>query len=119
MQCGPQIRPTQKFWRSASYVLRPTQHIVGHFRDVPQANLVAWYGKHNHQSEEMYYNTKQTQNKNSSGDEIANVKCLRRQRKCRGQRLRPLNRLPNLYVRVPASLYYTVSQKLVLERPCS
>jgi len=28
---------------------------------------------------------------------------LRRQRTCRGQRLRPLNQLPNLYVREPAS----------------
>jgi len=41
--------------------------------------------------------------KNSSADEIANVNFLRRQRTCKGQRLRPLNRLRNLYVRVPAS----------------
>jgi len=34
-------------------------------------------------------------NKNSSGDEIANVNFLRRHRTCTGQRLRPLNRLPN------------------------
>ena len=40
----------------------------GHFRNVPQANLLAWYGKVNlvtkarsHQSKEMYYNTKWTQ----------------------------------------------------------
>ena len=26
-------------------VLRPTQHKIGHFGDVPQANLLAWYGK--------------------------------------------------------------------------
>jgi len=26
-------------------VLRPTRHKVGHFRDVPQANLLAWCGK--------------------------------------------------------------------------
>ena len=26
-------------------VLRPTQHKTGHFGDVPQANLLAWYGK--------------------------------------------------------------------------
>jgi len=26
-------------------VLRPTQHKIGHFRDVPQANLLARYGK--------------------------------------------------------------------------
>jgi len=60
-------------------------------------------------------------NKNSSGDEIVNVNFLRRQRTCRCLRLRPLNRLLNLYIRVPASLYYavTVSQKLGLERPCS
>jgi len=38
---------------------------MGHFGDVPQANLLAWYGKakpnttkaHIHQSKEMYYNT--------------------------------------------------------------
>jgi len=37
-----------------------------HFGDIPQANLLAWYGKtkpntikgHIHQSKEMYYNTK-------------------------------------------------------------
>jgi len=46
--------------------LRPTRHKIGHFRDVPQANLLAWYGKtkpnttkaHIHQSQEMYYHTK-------------------------------------------------------------
>jgi len=42
-------------------------------------------------------------NNNSSADEIANVNFLRRQRTRRGQRLRPLNRLRNLYVQVPAS----------------
>ena len=26
-------------------VLRPTRHKMGHFGDVPQANLLAWYGK--------------------------------------------------------------------------
>ena len=26
-------------------VLCPTQHKIGHFRDVPQGNLLAWYGK--------------------------------------------------------------------------
>ena len=26
-------------------VLRPTQHKIDHFWDVPQANLFAWYGK--------------------------------------------------------------------------
>jgi len=36
-------------------------------------------------------------NKNSSGDEIANVNFLRRHRTDRGQFLRPLNRLPNYY----------------------
>ena len=25
--------------------LRPTQHKIGHFGDVPQSNLLAWYGK--------------------------------------------------------------------------
>jgi len=47
-------------------VLRPTQHKIGHFGDVPQASLFAWYGKktkpnttkaHIHQSKQMYYNT--------------------------------------------------------------
>jgi len=46
--------------------LRPTWHKIGHFRDVPQANLLVWYGKtkpnttkaHIHQSKEMYHNTK-------------------------------------------------------------
>ena len=33
--------------------------------------------------------------RNSSGDEMANVNFLRRHRTCRGQRLHPLNRLPN------------------------
>jgi len=39
---------------------------IDHIGDVPQANLLAWYGKtkpkttkaHIHQSKEMYYNTK-------------------------------------------------------------
>jgi len=26
-------------------VLHPTRHKIGHFGDVPQANLLAWYGK--------------------------------------------------------------------------
>jgi len=46
-------------------VLHPTRH-KGHFRDVPQDNLLAWYGKskpnttkaHIHQSKEMHYNIK-------------------------------------------------------------
>jgi len=28
-------------------VLNPTWHKIGHFRDVPQANLLVWYGKPN------------------------------------------------------------------------
>jgi len=44
----------------------PTRHKTGHFGDVPQTKLLAWYGKtkpnttkaHIHQSKEMYYNTK-------------------------------------------------------------
>jgi len=39
----------------------------------------------------------QTKTRNSSGDEIANVKFLRRHSTWIGQRLRPLNRLPNFY----------------------
>ena len=35
--------------------------------------------------------------KNSSEDEAANVNFLRRHCTCRGQQLRPLNRLPNYY----------------------
>ena len=50
-------------------VLRPTRHKTGHFGDVPQANLLAWYGKTKrnttkariHQSKEMYYNAEKTQ----------------------------------------------------------
>jgi len=46
-------------------VLRPTRHKIGHFGDVPQANLLALYGKTKpnktkeriHQSKEMYYDT--------------------------------------------------------------
>ena len=46
-------------------VLRPSRHKIGHFRDVLQANLWAWYGKTKpnatkaciHQSKEMYFNT--------------------------------------------------------------
>jgi len=44
-------------------VSRSTRHKIGHFGDVPQDNLLAWYGKtksnttkaHIHQSKEMYY----------------------------------------------------------------
>ena len=47
-------------------VLCPTRHKMGHFGDVLQVNLLAWYGKtkpnatkaHIHQSKEMYCNTK-------------------------------------------------------------
>jgi len=47
-------------------VLCPTRHKIGHFGDVPQANLLAWYGKTKPnttkacicQSKEMSYNTK-------------------------------------------------------------
>jgi len=52
--------------RLLNKLLRPTQHKIGHSGDVPQANLLAWYGKTKpnttkariHQSKEMYYNTK-------------------------------------------------------------
>ena len=56
--------------------------IARHSSDGRQPNFAAWYEKWN---------------KNSSADEIANVNFLRRHRTCRGQRLRPLNRLPNCY----------------------
>ena len=47
-------------------VVHPTRHKIGHFGDIPPANLLAWYGKtkpnttkaHIHQSKQMYYNTK-------------------------------------------------------------
>jgi len=47
-------------------VLCPTRHKIGHFKDISQANLLAWYGKtkaiatttHIHLSKEMYNNTK-------------------------------------------------------------
>jgi len=46
--------------------LHPTQHRIGDFGDVPEANLLSCYGKtklsttkaHIHQSKEVYYNTK-------------------------------------------------------------
>jgi len=47
-------------------VLRPTQHKIGDFGDVPQHNLLAWGGETKpnttrariHQAKQMYYNTK-------------------------------------------------------------
>jgi len=47
-------------------VLCPIRHRIGHFGDVPQANLLAWYRKTKpdttkgriHQSKQVYYNTK-------------------------------------------------------------
>jgi len=50
-------------------VLRPIQHKKGHFGDIPQANLLACYGKtkpnttkaHIHQSKGRYYKRKWTQ----------------------------------------------------------
>jgi len=40
-------------------VLRPTQHNIGHFGDVSQDSLLAWYGTtKTNQSIELYYNTK-------------------------------------------------------------
>jgi len=58
-----QLNPLLIDWVEAS---RHTQHKIGHFGDVPQANLLAWHGKtkpnttkaHNPQSKQMYYNTK-------------------------------------------------------------
>ena len=40
-------QPTNVNWGliDSVVVLRPTQHKIGHFGDVPQANLLAWYGK--------------------------------------------------------------------------
>ena len=46
--------------------LHPTRYKIGHLVDVPQANLLAWYGKtkpnateaHIRRSKEMYYNAK-------------------------------------------------------------
>jgi len=57
---------TKKSLHITFKVLHPTRHKTDHFRDVLQVNLLAWYGKtnpnttkaHNHQSKEMYYNTK-------------------------------------------------------------
>ena len=62
-------RSDDVYWRGGidwAEVLRPTRHKIGHFEDVSQANLLAWYGKtkpnttnaHIHQSKQMYYNTK-------------------------------------------------------------
>jgi len=37
------------FWKILHHlfvkVLRPSPHKIGHFGDVPQANLLAWYGR--------------------------------------------------------------------------
>jgi len=49
-------------------VLGSTRHKIRHFGDVPEANLLAWYGKTKpnttntriHQSKQMYHNTKLT-----------------------------------------------------------
>jgi len=49
-------------------ILRPIPHKIGHFKDVPQANLLAWYGKTKpnttkariHQSKQKNYNTTTT-----------------------------------------------------------
>jgi len=46
--------------------LHPIPHKIGHFGNVPQASLLAWYGKTKpnttkaliHQSKEIYYNAK-------------------------------------------------------------
>jgi len=51
-------------------VVRPTRHKTGHFRDVPQANLLAWYGKLNlTQQKHTFTNQKKcttTQNKHKN-----------------------------------------------------
>jgi len=39
-----QLHPCADTWLLVK-VLHPTQHKIGHFRDVPQASLLAWYGK--------------------------------------------------------------------------
>jgi len=51
--------------------------------------VITYFQKYKHTTPLCY--------KNSSRDEIANVTFLRRHRTCTGQRLRPLNRLPNFY----------------------
>ena len=38
-------------------VLHPTPHKIVHFGDVPQANLLAWYGNKSSAVAEMGYNT--------------------------------------------------------------
>ena len=63
----PVLQLTQPTWDiDWVVVLRSTQHKIGHFEDLPQANLLAWYGKskpnitkaHIYQWKEMCYNTK-------------------------------------------------------------
>jgi len=48
-------------------VLHPTQHKIGHFGDVPQANLLAWYGKTKNNTEKHTFTNQKkcttTQNK--------------------------------------------------------
>jgi len=67
-----------------------SSHIVHHL-------LASCYNQFIHHISRIYSFT--CSNKNSSGDEIANVNFLRRHRTrtCRSKRLRPLNRLPNFY----------------------
>jgi len=63
---------THGYW--LRFYIPLSQHKIGHFRDVPQANLLTWYGKtkpnttkaHIHQSKEMY-DTKLTQEKLKTG----------------------------------------------------
>jgi len=38
------IKTIHRHWLLAK-VLCPTQHTIGHFGDIPQANLLPWYGK--------------------------------------------------------------------------
>ena len=73
-----------------SYELRfyiPTQHKIGHYGNVPQANLSAWYGKTKpnttkasiHQPKEMYYiqhkiNTNKRSAVAETGDPLATIK---------------------------------------------
>jgi len=59
--------PRVMYCTDSVVVLCSTQHKIGHFGGVPQANLSAWYGKTKpnttkariHQSKEMYYKSLQ------------------------------------------------------------
>jgi len=62
-------------WLIELRFLRPTWHKIGHFREVPQANLLAWYGKSKPDTTKAYIFTNQkkctTTQKTKASDLVA------------------------------------------------